>query len=68
MFQNRSLYAELKAHIENIYNKGWIINSLSSYLSLVVPGRKKDGSYACTVTIVNSNTKYIGKFKGKSIL
>ena len=24
----RLLYAELKAHIENLYNKGWIINSI----------------------------------------
>ena len=26
----KPLYAELKAHIENLYNKGWIINSSSS--------------------------------------
>ena len=38
------LYAELKADIENLYNKGWIINSSFSYSSPVVSVRKKDGS------------------------
>ena len=33
-FVPKPLYAELKAHIENLYNKGWIINSSSSYSSL----------------------------------
>ena len=58
MFQNRSLYAELKAHIEDIYNKGWIINSSSSCLSPVVPGRKKDGSLRlyCDYRQLNSKT------------
>ena len=39
----KSLYSELKAHIENLYSKGWIINSSSSYSSPVVSVRKKDG-------------------------
>ena len=58
MFQNRSLYAELKAHIEDIYSKGWIINSSSSCLSPVVPGRKKDGSLRlyCDYRQLNSKT------------
>ena len=40
----KPLYAELKAHIENLHNKGWIIHSSSSYSSRVVSVRKKDGS------------------------
>ena len=36
-------YAELKAHVENLYNKGWIINSSSSYPLAVASMIKKDG-------------------------
>ena len=40
----RSIYAELKPHIEVLFNKGWIVHSTSSYSSPVVSVRKKDGS------------------------
>ena len=40
----KSLYAKLKAHIESLYNKGWIINSSSPYSLPVVSLRSKDGS------------------------
>ena len=54
----KPLYAELKTHIENLYNKGWIINSSSSYSSPVVPVRKKDGSlqFYCNYRQLNSKT------------
>ena len=39
----KPLHAELKVYIENLYNKGWIINSSSSFSSQVVSVRKKDG-------------------------
>ena len=37
-------HAELKAHLKNLYNKGWIINSSSSYSSTVILVKKKDSS------------------------
>ena len=37
------LHAELKVHIENLYSKDWIINSLSTFSSPVFSVRKKDG-------------------------
>ena len=37
------LYTELKAHTEELYNEGWIVNSKPSYSSAVVSVRK-DGS------------------------
>lgn len=40
----RSIYAELKPHIEVLFNKGWIVHSTSSYSSPVVSVWKKDGS------------------------
>ena len=36
----RSIYAELKPHIEVLFNKGWIVHSTSSYSSPVVSGKK----------------------------
>ena len=41
----KPLYAELKTHIENLLNRGWIVNSASSYSSPVVSFRKKDGTW-----------------------
>ena len=54
----KPLYAELKAHFENLYNKGWIVNSSSSYSSPVVSVRKKDGSLrlCCDYRQLNSKT------------
>ena len=53
------LYAELKAHIENLYNKGWIINSSFSYSSPVVSVRKKDGSLRLCCDCRQPNSKTI---------
>ena len=39
----KPLHAESKVHIKNLYNKGWIINSSSSFSLPVVSMRKKDG-------------------------
>ena len=50
------LYAELKPHIESLYNKGWIINSSSSYSSPVVSLRKKYGSLHQRYCQINSKT------------
>ena len=50
-------YAELKAHLKNLYNKGWIINSSSSYSSAVILVKKRIAHYVCVVTIVNSTAK-----------
>ncbi|KAK7880554.1 hypothetical protein WMY93_032813 [Mugilogobius chulae] len=40
----RHLYQEVKAHIQDLLNRGWIQKSYSSYSSPVVCVRKKDGS------------------------
>lgn len=40
----RHLYQEVKAHIQDLLNKGWIQKSYSSYSSPVVCVRKKDGT------------------------
>ena len=40
----RNLYNELKMLIGDLLNKKWIVHSSSSYSSLVVAVRKKDGS------------------------
>ena len=53
------MYAELKAHIENLYNKDWIINSSSSYSLPVVSVRKKDGSLRLCCDYYNLNRKTI---------
>ena len=39
-YSPRPLCSDLKAHIENLYNKGWIVNSLPSYPSPVVSKRR----------------------------
>ena len=55
----KPLYAELKAHIENLYNKGWIINSSSSYSLPVVSVGKKDGSLRLCYDYHQPNRKTI---------
>ena len=40
----RHLYQEVKAHIQDLLNRGWIQKSCSPYSSPVVCVRKKDGS------------------------
>ena len=40
----RPLYPEVKQHIEDLLNKGWIKRSFSNYSSPVVCVRKKDGT------------------------
>ena len=40
----KPLDGELKAHIEDLLNRGWNGNSTSPYLSPVVSVRKKDGT------------------------
>ena len=37
----KSLYAEMKAHIEDLLNRGWIVNSVSPYSSSVVSVRRR---------------------------
>ena len=54
----KPLYAELKTHIEDLLNRGWIVSSGSSYSSPVVSFRKKDGTLRlpCDNRKLNSNT------------
>ena len=37
----KSLYAEMKTHIEDLLNRGWIVNSVSPYSSSVVSVRRR---------------------------
>ena len=39
----RPLYPEIKAYIEDLLNRGWIVKSKSNYSSPVVAVRKRDG-------------------------
>ena len=50
-------YAELKAYIEDLLNRGWIVNSTSPYSSSVVSVRK-DGTqrFCCNYWKLNSKT------------
>ena len=54
----RPLYTELKAHIEELFNKERIVNSTSSYSSPVVSVRNKDGSLrlCCDYRKLNNKT------------
>ena len=54
----KPLYAELKAHVEDLLNRGWIVNSTSLYSSPVVSVRKKDGilKLCCDYRKLNSMT------------
>ena len=54
----KPLYAELKAHIEDLLNRGWIVNSSSPYSSPRVSVRKKDGTLrlCCDYRKLNSKT------------
>ena len=54
----KPLYAELKAHIEDLLNRGWIINSTFPYSFPVVSVRKKDGTLrlCCDYRKLNSKT------------
>ena len=40
----KPLYEEVKSHLQDMINRGWISNSKSPYSSPVVCVRKKDGS------------------------
>ena len=55
----KQLHAELKAYIEDLLNKEWIIQSESSYSSPVVAVRKKDGSLRLCVDYRRLNQKTI---------
>ena len=54
----KPLYAELKAHIEDLLNRGWIVNSTSPFSSPIVSVRKKDGTLRlrCDYRKLNSKT------------
>ena len=54
----KPLYAELKAHIEDLLNRGWIVNSTSPYSSPIVSITKKDGTLrlCCDYRKLNSKT------------
>ncbi|CAI5672713.1 unnamed protein product [Oreochromis niloticus] len=53
----RHLYQEVKAHIQDLLNRGWIQKSCSSYSSPVVCVRKKDGGLRLCVDYRLLNAK-----------
>ena len=52
------LHTEVKNYIVDLLNKWWIKKSKSSYASLIVPVRKKDGSlgFCCNYRAFNAKT------------
>ena len=54
----RTLYDEVKNYIEDLLNKKWIIHSQSSYSSLIVAVRNKNGTLrlCCDYRKLNSKT------------
>ena len=55
----RPLYPEVKQHIEDLLNRGWVTNSKSPYSSPVVCVRKKNGelrSFMCRLSRLNKRT------------
>ena len=54
----KPLYQEVKVHIEDLLNKGWIVESKSNYSSPIVAVRKKDGRLrlCCDFRQLNQNT------------
>ena len=52
-------YTELKTHIEELFNKRWIVNSTSIYSSRVVSVKKKDGSLRLCCDYCKFNNKTV---------
>ena len=54
----KQLYTEVKHHIEDLYNRGWIQTSKSAWSSPIVVVRKKDGSIrlCCDFRALNKKT------------
>ncbi|PFX33474.1 Retrovirus-related Pol polyprotein from transposon 17.6 [Stylophora pistillata] len=53
----KPLYGEVKSHLQDMINRGWISNSKSPYSSPVVCVRKKDGSLRLCVDYRQLNSK-----------
>ena len=53
----KPLYEEVKSHLQDMINRGWISNSKSPYSSPVVCVRKKDGSLRLCVDYRQLNSK-----------
>ena len=55
----RPLYPEVKQHVEDLLNRGWIVKSKSSYSSPVVFVRKKNGELRLCVDYRELNKRTV---------